>query len=891
MSLLQNIAGGLRGLFRKEEVEQELDEELRGYLDACVREKIAAGMSPAAALRAARQEFGNLDAVKEDVRAAGWESFVESFRQDLRFGARLLRKSPGFTIVAVLTLALGIGATTSVFSVVDRILFRSLPYPQADRLMSVGMIAPAADANELLLGSSYLELRDHPGPFESVAAFTTGITNCDLTVQNPVRLNCARVASTFLSTFGIQPLLGSNFGREEDVPNAPKVALVSYGLWQSQFGGERDIVGKTIPLDGQPTTVLGILPREFEFPTLAQVDVLIPQALDEAAARRSPMSLVVRAFGRLRPGVSVPQAIAALQPIVENSLQQMPAGLRKAVRPSVRPLRTLQVGNVRLASWVLLGAVLAVFLIACTNVANLLLARAASRREEFAIRTAFGAGHARLLRQNLTESATLVLMGGGTGLGLASGLLRLFIVIAPQGIPRLGQASLDLRVLLFTLGASIAAGIGFGLASVPTGAPAQILHPQQWGAPSRNLLRMLFTSAQIAISIILLCVGGLLLRSLWNLEKVPLGMNPDHVLTATIVLGKYRYATAAQQFRFFENLEDRIRQVPGVAAFSVSDSVPLSGSMHAKLFAAIEVEGRARSVDSSSSMVAWRSVTPGYFGVLGIDLRLGRSFNEQDRDANQKVIILSNSLAQQLFPNEDPLGKNLRFGIVNRTGTIEDSPTEPWLTVIGVAEDVKNGRIAEEATPEYYVLRGHAFEDASNQATLMIRSPLNPQVVSGWMHDQIAALDPALPVTVDTMNQRVSILERGPRFYAVLLALFAGLGVFLAAIGTYGVIAFLAAQRTHEIGVRMALGARRGDILRLILGEGLKLVVGGIAAGLLSAGLAARLMKTLLFGVAAADPVTFTGVTLLLLVVALTACYIPARHATRIDPMIALRHE
>ena len=397
---------------------------------------------------------------------------------------------------------------------------------------------------------------------------------------------------------------------------------------------------------------------------------------------------------------------------------------------------------------------------------------------------------------------------------------------------------------------------------------------------SRNLSRLLFASAQIAISIVLLCGGGLLLRSLWNLERVPSGMNTDHVLTAAIVLSKYRYASPAQQYRFFEDLEGRVRQVPGVTTFSISDSVPPSGSMHARLFSAIEVAGRAHNAEDSVGVAAWRSVTPGYFSVLGIRLLRGRSFSDQDPDANQNVVILSNSMAQRLFPNEGSLGQSLRFGFMG-----------PWFTVVGVTEDVKNGGIAEKVSPEYYVLRRHSPEDALDHATLMIRSPLNPQVVAAWMRQQIAALDPTLPFTVDTMNQRVSSLERRPRFYAVLLALFAGMGVLLAAIGIYGVIAFLATRRTHEIGVRMALGAQRSDILLLMLAEGLKLIVIGGTVGLLMATLATRLMKALLFGVTATDPLTFAGVMLLLIAVAIVACYIPGRRAMRVDPMVALRHE
>jgi putative ABC transport system permease protein len=876
-------------LFGKRRKERDLDEELHAYLDLLTEQKIKQGMNPQEARRAAQIELGGVEQVKERVRQERLGTLFENLLQDLRFGLRMLRKNPGFTAVAVLTLALGIGATTSVFSIVDRALFRSLPYYESDRLMSVGVISPDT-GGEVLLGSSYLELRDHPGPFESLAPFTpANNANCDLATEHPIRLSCARIGWAFLPTLGVRPLLGRNFSREEDLPNGPKVALISYGVWKGPLGGDPNAVGRTISLDGNPVTVLGVLPSDFEFPNLAHLDVFLPQAIDEAAARRTPLSTVVRVIGRLKPNITPAQATAALQPIFTYSLQDIPAGMLKDLRPSLRPLRDLQLGNTRLAFWVLLGAVTAVFLIACANVANLLLARATNRAEEFAIRASIGAGRARLIRQALTESGLLGLLGGMTGLAFAWALLHLFLSLAPQGIPRLGQATLDTRVLLLAFAASLGSAMLFGLASTPEKPGTPVGHQQTAGS-RRTFLRSLFASAQVAISIALLSGAGLLLRTLWNMEKVPLGIQTDNVMTASVLLGKYRYGTPEKQYRFFEDLEERIQQIPGVTAVSLSDSLPPSGAGKARPFSYIKVEGRARTADDDDGTAGWRSVTPGYFTVLGIHIERGRAFEERDRDANQDVVILSSSMARRLFPNEDPLGKRVRFGSVTARSALLD-PTGPWLTVVGVAQDVKNSGIVEEPALEFYVPRKRTADDAWDYSTIAIRSSLNPQVLAGWIQQDIASLDPTLPFTMETMKHHVDALEERPRFYAVLLSLFAGIGLLLAAVGIYGVISYVTSRRTYEIGIRMALGAQMTEILRMVIEEGMRLALMGTIIGTIGALMLTRFLSSLLFGVTPHDPLTFCAVIALLLGAALLACYIPARRATKVDPMVALRYE
>src|SRR5713226_6629734 len=689
MEWLRILGARLRGLFRKRHLDKDLDSELRTHLEMLTQEKIRRGMSPVEAGYAARREFGGVEQIKELYRDQNGLPFLDALAQDLRFAHRGLKNRPGFAIVAILTLALGIGSTTAVFSVVDRILFRSLPYPRDERLVSFGDKAPV-EANEYVLGPDYVDWKKAQTPFESVTSFVPGGADCDLTEQNPIRLKCALVESTFLPTLEMQPFLGRNFTSDEDRPNAARVALISYGLWRSRFARDRNLPGRTISLDGRPTVVVGVLPQQFEMPNLGHDDILVPAALDGSTDRGpNARQIILRAFARLKPGMTVKQAAAAMDPLFQQSLEHVPPQFRHEVSFRVRSLRDRQIQDSRVASWVLLGAVLAVLLVACTNVANLLLARATSRVRELAVRTALGATRARLLRQALTESLLLGVLGGLAGCWFAQILLRLFVSIAPDGIPRLEQASIDTRVLLFALGVSLLSGILFGLVSALRRPAPELLAGKEIHATSRGTLRQLLVTVQIAVSLILLAGAGLLLRSLWKLETVALGMDTKSVITAGIDLAEYRYPDSAKQLAFFNQVELRLKQMPGVTSLALSDTLPPSGGTQATFLSSIEIPGHTKFSAGTGGMIGYRYVTPGYFPALGISILHGRGFREEDRSPAEKPVILSESLARKLFPDgEDPLGKSFRFGSQNE-----------WRTIVGIATDVKNNGLAAPPTP------------------------------------------------------------------------------------------------------------------------------------------------------------------------------------------------
>ena len=815
---------------------------------------------------------------------------MENIFQDLRYAFRQLRKSPAFTAVAVLTLALGIGATTAMFSLVDRILFRSLPYPHDKELVSVGVVAPIIDG-EFLFASNYLGWREHQTPFVYFTS-STGVSDCDLTDEHPVRVACAAVASTFLPTFGIQPVLGRNFTREEDRPNAPKVALLAYGLWQDRFGGDRNVIGRTVSLDGQPTEILGVLPRDFEFPTLAHTSVLLPEALDESIVQRNVMGPVVRVFGRMKPVTSVEQAEAQLQPLFRSFVESAPPPFRKVLRLAVRPIRDLQFRDSRRGAWLLLLSAVAVLLIACANAANLVLARSAGRQHELAVRAAIGAGRGRLFQQRFVESVVLALLGGVAGTALAYALVHAFAILAPTGIPHLSEATVDGRVLLFSIFLSFASGILFGTVPALEKPTTQMLAVKTTSGARRGRLRQLFLVSQVWMAVVLLASALLFVRSLIKLQSVSLGINTENIVTGQITLGPTKYSGAKERLAFFEQLEQKLKEVPGVRGVALSDSLPPAATARTVPFIAVQAEGRPPlgPEQGIGGVVGWRSVTPDYFSVLNIPLLRGRAFDDVDRNPGRYSIILNEALAQRLFPGEDPLGRILRL-------PQGEGIADAAFTVIGVAGNAQNQGLDGRIGPEYYLVRRHGVDDPifrypeSQHISILVRSAIGPQTVAQEMREAVATLDPTLPVEANTLGQSVAQLAQRPRLSAALLSLFAVMGLLLTAVGIYGVVSLSVNQRTQEIGVRMALGATPKRVVRMIVRQ-VSLWIGlGAVAGILGSLAAARWIGSLLFGVRATDPATLAEAAMLLLAVALLGAWIPARRAAKIDPMVALRYE
>jgi putative ABC transport system permease protein len=864
---------------------REIDEELQFHLEQQTEANVAAGMTPQEARRQATIAFGGVERTKEESHQQRPSFYIETVVQDIRYAFRGFARNPAVTLTILVTLMLGIGSTTAVFSIVDRILFRSLPYGNADRLVSVGMVHSLAD--EFMLGYFYYDWERTQKPFEALTSERAMTAECDLTEKNPAQLRCTSVEGNFLPTLEISPVLGRNFLPQEELPNGPKVALISYGLWLSHYNLDRGILNKPIDIDGDPVQVVGVLPKNFEMPRLQPVDVLFPLTADEAADKKSNSGLggPRRAFARLKPGVSVQQAEVELQPLFQNALKIVPADIRYDFHLKVRSLRDRQMQDARTTAWVLLGAVLAVLLIACANVASLLMARGAARQRELAVRSALGASRGRLVRQALTEALLLSIAGALAGCALAEGLLRFFIAIAPATIPYLDQTRLDLRIVSATVVLSIICGALFGLAPAMQKPGEGMLSGRSFTAISHAVVRQWLVVAQIAASMVLLVAAILLLRSFHNLEDQKLGMRTDNTLTASVTLGEHTYPTVASRLAFFQQLTTRLKFGPGISVVSVSDSIPPGGGGFGGRLDEIVVAGRP--APRISGVVASRLVSPEYFRALDISIIQGAGFREEDMTASRRTIVLSKRLAGLFFPNTNPIGQQMRFG--------KYDPSEPWSTIVGVAADVKNGGLTKQEVPEYYQLRRNLADDwdvggtFGKTSVVVVRSSLPPDQTSRWIRSQVAALDPTLPVDIATLRQRVAKLADQPRFQTTLVSFFAATGLVLAMIGLYGVIAYLVAQRTQEIGVRMALGADKGDILRLVMGRSLRLIVSGIAVGLVAALAATRLLSSLLYSIGPHDPVTFGLVTLLLVLVAIVAALIPARSATSVNPIVALR--
>ena len=870
-------------IFRKGR--SELDEEIEFHLEQAITTRIAAGMDAAEARRQALIEFGGIEPAREQCerqRPAWW---IGTVLQDLRYALRGFRRNPLFTISVLVTIALGIGATTAVFSVVDRILFRPLPYADPSGIVSLGFVH-SLERQEFVMGRFYVEWQKDQTPFSLLAAQSTGVHNCDLVEDNPAQLGCISFQANFLPLFGISPVLGRNFLPEEDRPNGPRVVMISYGLWKGHYSGDSHILGRMINVDGDPVRIVGVLPRDFQFPTLESADIVSPFAFDPAIQQtvNGGFGYPERVFARLKSGVSVAQAYAQMQPLFNGDLKLFPPSAKNEVRLSIRTLRDKETQDVRPVAWVLFGFVLAVLLIACANVAGLMLARGAGRQRELAVRSAIGASRGRLIRQALTEALALSFAGGLAGLAIAQALVMVFVRLAPTGIPFIGKAHLDLRITVFAALVSCLCGVIFGLTAALEKPGLAALNAKASMSRNRAFLRRSLVTAQIAVSIILLSGAALLLRSFTKIEEQNLGMQTDGVLTMKVALPWWRYNTDQKVMDFYLRLESSLRRLPGMFAVGMATSIPPdAGGSQSFRYSDLAVQGKPRGVPGTGGNVTGRSVTPDYFRALNIPIVRGRNFAEQDRTGSEREAILSRLLAARLFPGENPVGK--RFAPDKRSGG-------PGSIIVGVADNVKNNGLTEQSDPEMYTLRRSVPSDWSgNRLIVVLHSAMPASAIEPWVRSEVASIDHTVPVEMEPLNQTISRLADRPRFETTLLGFFALTGLVLAVVGLYGLIAFMTTQRTHEIGVRMALGATRGNILRLITNDGLRMLLVGLAVGLGAALAVSRMLKMLLFQVSIYDPLTYIAVPLFLSLVALAAILIPARAGTRVEPAITLRAE
>ncbi len=804
-----------------------------------------------------------------------WHTHVA---QDFRYAVRAFRRRPVFGAVVVVTLAIGIAAITAILSVVDPLLFRSLPYSQEERLVSFGLSGPIS-VDEFMLGRSYVQWRSLFTPFEAVTTLSPSY-RVALGLREAVEIRCVPVESNFLKTLGVRVAAGRDFAAEDDRPNAPAVALLGYRVWKQNFGGSASILQRTILLDQAPVRVIGILPKNFELPTLEDTDLLIPQKLDFAQQLRSSPGRFLLAFARLKRGISVQQARLELQPFFQHVLADVPPELRKEVHLVIRPVRDRVFGNFERVAWMLLGTALLLLVLACANVANLLLARAIALRSEFAVRMALGASRMRILLQGFSESLLFACCGGVAGSALAWALLRALRALMPETIFRVKESGLDTRMLLMTAAACLGAALLSG--SVPgllinEAKPA----PETWIAgPARSWARSLLMSIQVAFSILLLTGASLLGRSLLKLETQPIGFDPSHTTVATFQLNSRKYNTPEKRDALYAEAETRLSSLPGVQSFALTDTIPPGGEEHERPFSNMAIVGEP-PLPSEGGMVKFRYVTPDYFRVLRIPILAGRGFVAGDRAGPEHSVVLSKALAKRLFGLSSGVGRQIVL-----------SDNHLPFTVIGVAGDVKNDGLADAAMPEYYLLRKrHNDFPAGGSAAILFRSPLAPGTFVTAIRSQLAALDPDLAVQIRSMSEVVSMDSRRPRFLTALVGLFAAFGLAIAAIGMYGIAHFLVVQRTREIGVRMAMGATRGQIAAAVIKDCLLRCSVGVAAGLLVYLLVAKTIRSLLFGISEHDPASLALSISGLILAALLASWSPSRRAAKIDPNVALRYE
>ena len=871
---------------RREHMLADLEEEIREHIEIETRDNIERGMPAGEARRAALRKFGNVTRVKEDTREVWSAVWLEQLWQDIRYALRMLRKSPGFTAVAVLTLALGIGANTAIFSVVYAVLLRPLPFADPGQLVRVFDSNPHDQVE--FDGLSYVdfeECREQNHAFTDMAANQAH----ELTLTGagePSVLATNVVTPEIFSVLGVKPLAGRTFLPEDGERGAAPVVILSENLWRSRFGADPNLVGRSINLDKRPFTVVGIMPAGFRSLLFTpREDIWIPLAQDPlfGSWMSRPVGHWMRVIARLRPGVSIAQAQAEMDAMSARLAKESPAQ-DSGWAIHVEPLRQDIVGDAGPALLVLLGAVGLVLLIACVNIANLLLSRASSRAREIAVRIALGAGRKRIIRQLLTESAVLGLLGGLTGILLAYWGVHSLITLLPADLPRAQTIRVDGAVLAFALLLSVAASFVFGLApsvfaadsSLQTGLKEAAGRSGESGGQRRA--RGFLAVAEIALAMVLLVAAGLLLRSFSMLTSVNPGFNAEHLVKADISLPQFEYSSPEQWTSFSNELLARVHSEPGLQDSALAAPLPLD---EGNVNLGFEIAGNPPLPPGLNLTADFTSVSPDYFRVMEIPLLRGRFFSEQDSASAPRVTVISEMMARRYFPNQDPLGRQLKFGF----RPDDDVARE----IVGIVGDVRDVSLSQNPGPMMYV----PFAQAPFWGgQMVVRSTLSTSSVAASIRAATHEIDKDLPVTdIETLPEALDASVAQPRFRTLLIGLFGGIALLLAAVGIFGVISYSVSRRAHEIGIRMALGATPKHVMRMVLGESAKLVLLGLALGVPAALGLTRFLSTLLFGVHPADPLTFLGVALLLTVVALVASYVPARRAMRVDPLVALRYE
>ncbi len=882
MHWVKAVSARVRGWFWMERVDEDFQRELDDHLEMLTTEGIRRGLTREEALREARMRLGGMTQLRETNRELHGLPFLDALFQDVRYGLRTLRKSAGFTTVAVLTLALGIGANTAIFSVIRAVLLSPLPYDKPDRIVLVWESNPAAGFNQFAVAPpNYVDWRRDSSSFESMASAARGTFNYTGGAE-PERLNGARVAAPFFAVFGVQPALGRAFVAADDVAGKAHVVVLGHGLWMRRFGGDRNILGKALTLDGQTYSVIGVMPEGFQYPT--RVELWLPSeftARDLDPGARGAHYL--RVVGRLKPGVSIEQAQAEMTGIAKRLQEQYP-DLNKGWSALVVSINEATVGNIRATLLVLFGAVGFLLLIACANVANLLLARAATRQREMAIRTSLGAGRWRIARQLLTESVMLSTMGSALGLFLAEWGVRTLRTLPPSNLPRAAGIQLDLTVMGFTAVLAFATGILFGL--VPAlqnlrNAPSETLKEGgRTASAGRHGMRSFLVVLETTLALVLLVGSVLLLKSLLRLQQVDPGYQSKNLLTASVSLPGSKYATDAQKAQFFEQLLTRLQNLKGVRTVGAASSNALEGQAYSFAFATKELAAVAPTEQPSAGFY---TVSPDYFRTLGIPLLTGRTFTAQDVAGGPHVVVISQSVAKQFFRDRNPLGQLIFIG---NSGPEKG---QIWREVVGVVGDVKDEGLEAGGSLALY----EPYQQKTwSEMTLFLRTDGDPSQMTSAVRSEVMALDKDQPVAaIATGEELMASAVAQPQLRTLLLAIFAGVALVLAGFGVYGVMSNTVAQRTHEIGVRMALGAQQSSMLRLVVGNGMRLTLLGVSLGIGGALMLTRVMKGFLFQVTPTDPETFAAVVFFMVLVAFLASYIPARRAMRVDPVVALRYE